>query len=572
MPTTETPPPYTRRPDTAAGSGRGGRGWPPTSVADWRSLPLPGGPALLVKVVIALAIIYGAYFWFVRRVVVDPDKVLVLMKKDGDRSLPGDGIVIPDPKNYPGGESVWAEKYGDANGIQEGVYLTGTYFFSPFDYERTVEPIAEIHPGKVGVVVRLFGDPLPPGQVLADPVKVQRGPLPGVLQPGKYPQYSNPHAYKVIEMDPVQVDPGHRGVVTVMAGGPAQRPNEYLVGPGEQGVQPQTEPEGFRYVNPFAHRITPITVKSQRFEMGGDDAIQFPSSDGFDIKMEGFVEWSIDPEKLPLIYTQYGEGAQLVEHLQAKVILPYSRSFTRLAGSRYSARDFISGDTKLQFQREFAGNLTEACERQGIIVYQALVRDIVPPDQIKEPINEREVARQKVKTLEEQIKVAKSQTNLARQEALSDQNQKIGDANKQVVTIVSKAEQARNVAVTRAEQELAVAKLKLQAAEKQAEAVLARGTAEANVVLLKKQAEAEPLRQQVQAFGGDGRAYAQFFFYQQVAPSMKTILTNADGPFADMFKQFTFPVTDGAATTRPAAPTQPSSPTQSGDKITGVQQ
>jgi hypothetical protein len=39
-----------------------------------------------------------------------------------------------------------------------------------------------------------------------------------------------------------------------------------------------------------------------------------------------------------------------------------------------------------------------------------------------------------------------------------------------------------------------------------------------------------------------------------------------------MFKQFTFPVTDGAATTQPAAPTQPSSPTQSGDKITGVQQ
>jgi hypothetical protein len=102
-----------------------------------------------------------------------------------------------------------------------------------------------------------------------------------------------------------------------------------------------------------------------------------------------------------------------------------------------------------------------------------------------------------------------------------------------------------------------VAKLRLQAAEKQAEAIVSRGTAEANVVLLKRQAEAEPLRQQVLAFGGDGRAYAQYFFYQQVAPSIKTILTNTDGPFAEMFNQFV------PATTRPV-------PT--GDKITGVQQ
>ena len=575
MPTIEPPPSYTRRPEAAGG--RGGRNWPPTSLADLRSLPLPGGPWLLVKLLVALLVVYGAYFWLVRRVVVDPDKVLVLMKKDGDRSLAGDQTVIPDSKTFPGGPDAWEKAYGDANGIQEGVYLTGTYFFSPFDYERTIEPMAEIHPGKVGVVVRLFGETLPVGQVLADPGKLQRGPLPGILQPGKYPQYSNPHAYEVIEMDPVQVDPGHRGVVTVMAGAPPQQPNEYLVADGEQGVQRQTEPEGFRYVNPFAKRITPISVKSQRFEMSGDDAIRFPSSDGFEIMMEGFVEWSIDPQKLPLIYTQYAEGSELVEHLEAKVILPYSRSFTRLAGSRYSARDFISGDTKLQFQKEFARNLTEACEAQGIIVYQALVRDIVPPDQIKEPINEREVARQKVKTLEEQIKVAKSQTNLARQESLSEQNQKIGEANKQVVTIVSRAEQERNVAVTQAEQQLAVAKLKLQAAEKQAEAVMARGTAEANVVLLKRQAEAEPLRQQVLAFGGDGRAYAQFFFYQQVAPSMKTILTNSDGPFADMFRQFTAPAT--AAATPPVNPlapqaapaTKPTAPAPSGDKITGVQ-
>jgi len=64
------------------------------------------------------------------------------------------------------------------------------------------------------------------------------------------------------------------------------------------------------------------------------------------------------------------------------------------------------------------------------------------------------------------------------------------------------------------------------------------------VILLKKQAEAEPLRQQVAAFG-DGNAYAQYFFYQKIAPSIKSILTNTDGPFAEMFRQFMQPSSNG---------------------------
>ncbi len=506
-------------------TGPGGFGW------TWRNL---------VAVVIGLAVIYAGYFWFIRRYVVDADQVLVLLRKNGDRSLPGDQIVIPRPTDYPGGAEAWDKEFGDANGIFEQIYLTGTYFgFSPFDYERQTFPIVEVPPGKVGVVVRKFGAPLAPGQVLA--TAGRRGPLPGFRQPGKYPEFSNPYAYEIKLVDPVSIDPGYRGVVTLMAGKTPAKPNEYIVQAGERGVQMDTEPEGFRFVNPYERRITPISMKSQRFEMAGEDAIKFPSSDSFDITMEGFVEWSIISDKLPLIYTQYAEGGELVDFMEAKVILPYSRSFSRLVGSRFLAREFISGDTKLQFQREFAEKLTLACRDQGIRIHQALVRDIVPPGEIKDPINEREVARQEIKTLEERIKVARSQANLAKQVAMAKQNQSIGEANKEVVTITTKANQESDVAVTKANEELAVAKLRLQAAKRQAEAQMARGTAEANVILLQRQAEAEPLRQQVAAFGGDGNAYARYFFYQKVAPSIKSILTDTEGPFGEMFRQFTGP-------------------------------
>src|SRR5205814_7371393 len=159
-----------------------------------------------------------------------------------------------------------------------------------------------------------------------------------------------------------------------------------------------------------------------------EEQIQFPSSDSFEIKLEGFVEWSIMPDKLPLIYVEYGEGGDLIPLLEKNIILPYARSFSRLVGSQYNARDFISGDTKLKFQQEFESKLSEACAKQGIEVLQALVRDIEPPEAIKQPINEREVAKQQILSLDRQIQVAKSQAELVTQEQTATQNEKIGEA------------------------------------------------------------------------------------------------------------------------------------------------
>jgi regulator of protease activity HflC (stomatin/prohibitin superfamily) len=528
--------------------------------------PQPRQPINLVPVIVAgvlaLLFIYAGYFWFVRRIVVGQGEVLVLLKKHGSKSLPADQIVIPKPPDRekdPSGYTAWEAEYGDCNGILEQVFSEGTYFtFSPFDYERQVVPAVVVQGGKVGVVVKKFGQKLDEGQVLADPARDQRGPLPIVLPPARYNDYSNPYAYEVKQVDPVQVNAGHRGVVTVMSStaAPTQKHgNHYLVEDGMLGVQNKTEVEGFRQINPYKQRITPISINAQEYHMGGADSIRFPSSDSFEITMVGFVEWSIVPDKLPLLYVQYGEGAGLVEYIQQRIILPYARSFCRLVGSQYNARDFISGETRLKFQDEFAAKLRDACKAQGIEIIQALVRDIVPPQAIKEPINEREIAREQILQLEQQIVFAKTEADRVTQLEIGKQNQAIGDATKQVVTIVGEAERSKDVAVINAKQSLAVAKLKLEAAKRQAEAMVARGQAEANVILLNKQAEAEPLRQQIAAFG-DGDAYARYFFYQKIAPSVKSITANTDGPFAEMFKQF--------MNTQPTQPTTPGRVTGAG--------
>src|SRR4051812_320270 len=161
----------------------------------------------LIALVLIGILVYGIYFWFFRRIVVGPDEVLVLLRKDGGKSLPDDQIVIPrPPKSDSPDYAKWKERYGDCNGIVEQVYQAGVYFgFSPWDYEREVVDIR--HPvvpsDKVGIVIKKFGEPLPANQVLADASRNQRGPLPIVLKPGRYPEYANPHAYEVKLIDPI---------------------------------------------------------------------------------------------------------------------------------------------------------------------------------------------------------------------------------------------------------------------------------------------------------------------------------------------------------------------------------
>src|SRR5437762_3385642 len=132
-------------------------------------MPSRGGPFALPSIlalILAAAIVYGGYFWCFRRVVVGPGKVLVLLKKDGSRSLPGGQIIVPrapDAKTDPEAYKQWQKKYGDVNGIMEQVYPEGTYFgFSPFDFERDVVDAAIVPNGKVGVVVKRFGEDLDP--------------------------------------------------------------------------------------------------------------------------------------------------------------------------------------------------------------------------------------------------------------------------------------------------------------------------------------------------------------------------------------------------------------------------
>ena len=415
-------------------------------------------------------------------------------------------------------------------GIRYEVRPAGRYFLNPYHYQSLVLPITNVAQNEIGVKIRRFGKPLQFPRTVAT-ADNERGPVAEILLPQRHD--INPLAYDIQKFSAVQIPEGHVGVVTLLSGPEPMTKNTYTVEPGEKGVQRKTLPPGLYYENPYLKNIELVDVRSHKYDMLGEDAIHFPSNDSFTIMIEGTIEWALRPDRVAEVTVAYGDETDILN----KIILPNARSISRIQGSKLEAREFISGKTRSAFQDRLLADLQDMCWKQGIDIKAALVRDIQPPPEIAKLISLREQADQEIQRSTNEMEEAKAEAQLVEQKELQEQNKQIGDARREVITLTKQAQKRKVEIVTNANQRLAVAKLELQAAEQTAEAIKARGEAEANVIVFDYEARAKPLARTVQAFG-DGATYAQQFFMKRIAPSIKSILTDTNGPIADVLTQF----------------------------------
>lgn len=508
----------------------------------------------LIGGLVASALLASAVFlfvlWFVVRVEVDADEVLILMHKTG-RPIPTDlgeefddqivlypelleAIAVKRGLNIPADAAEKAAFLGRLARKYKGIRLEtlkeGRHFPNPYSYKTHKSKAINVGNDEVGVLVRKFGRPLEfPKTVATEPD--ERGPVAEYLGPGRY--LINTLAYEVQTFAKAQIPEGHVGVVTLLSGVEPKVKNTYTVAPGEKGVQQRTLRPGLQPYNPYLEKIDIVDLRNRTYHLLGPDAIYFPSNDSFTITIEGTIEWSIDPQRVAEVTVAYGDETDIIN----KVIRPYARSISRIEGSKLQARDFISGKTRSAFQDRLLVQLQTACGERGIVVHSALVREIIPPPEIASLISQREQADQEIDRSRNQIEEAQAEASLVEQQEMQKRNAALGDARRETVSLTREAEQRKVIAVTHARRQFEVATLDLEAATKEASAQRARGTADAKVILFEYEARAEPLASAVAAFG-DGMTYAQHFYLQRVAPAIQSVLTNTDGPFADIFTSF----------------------------------
>ena len=451
-------------------------------------------------------------------VVVENRHCAILIRKTGD--------------DLPNGELLATS---EQKGIQAEPLPEGWYWRNPYTWDHVIREQTEIPPNKVGVQIRTWGKHISENQVIAGPNEL--GIIADVLRPGRY--VVNPFAYTVVLKDAVSIEPGHVGVLTLVSGRDPKDPNEFLVEEGERGVQKHTLPPGTYYENPYIKMITPIDIRSHRFDMMSEKIIHFPSLDGFDITMEGTIEWYIDPHRVAEVFVKYvdlRDKRDVITCITDEILLPNARAFSRIEGSKHLARDFIGGVTREKFQEQFLAGVKKSCEVQGIMISSALVRQIAPPDEIAKPIKDRELAARMRDMYEPQKERERQQKLLAMEEKMKDRKTLLTQTEADASVAVTKAMQEKEVATIAAERELAVAQLQLQAAQNQAQAVVATGKAKADVIVFKNAAEAQGLKNSAAAFG-DGNTYVRYLMNQKLAPSISYILSNTDGPFADMIRR-----------------------------------
>jgi regulator of protease activity HflC (stomatin/prohibitin superfamily) len=547
----------------------------------WSGVMLGGFALLLVGLPILGFVLYRTFL-----VEVPTGYMAVLTKRTG-KDLENSQEIAPD-KSY--------------KGVQPEVLGDGRYFYNPYAWDWVVIKQITIPANKLGVLIRLYGDDLGYGEIVARDEK-HKGVVTGVLVPGRYPlnakvlndeqlddnRFDDSYAYHIELYEPVVVPAGYKGVVTNLSGPMPQDPNVLLVPEGSRGVQEKTLDAGthVEYSNPYVHRVELIDCRSQRFNLSDDGEMGFPSKDGFWVRLDGAIEFRVKPEQASKVFVEYNDAendvpaerretanpdqrrgvkslpydytmgnmgktgsagstlhlqrgsAEIREEIIKKIILPNARSFCRLQGSNHSGKDFISGDTREQFQEDFEKALEKTCEAQGIEIVQVSISRINPPQKIADPVRKRQIAVQTEKQYARQLLQQESEQKLAVEKELVKQKRALVEAEQAVVKKVTEAQRQQEVSVIEANQRLKVAEFEQQAAEDQAAAILARGEGQAEVIQFDNQAEAAGWKKAVAAFSGDGDEYARWVMLKKLAPSFRRMMVNtADSPLMEIFRSY----------------------------------
>jgi regulator of protease activity HflC (stomatin/prohibitin superfamily) len=510
----------------------------------WGSL---GGATL---VMIATALVVGGYITYsMFRIEVPIRHMAVLTRKVGEDMSNGMEIA-------PDVEGMYYK------GVQERVLGEGRFYYNPYLWDWEVVPQIEIPQSQLGVRVRLYGDDLPPEDVIAWNA-TEKGIVPEVLRPGRYAinaiikgERSDRENYaEYIELhDPIVIPAGFKGVVSNLAAPMPEDPNVLLVEDGRRGVQQDTLSPQTAYVNPYVQRIHLVDCRSQRFNLSEGGEMGFPSEDGFWVSLDGIIEFRVNPDEAAHVYVTYNDesnGDRIDEEIVKKIILPNARAFCRLRGSQYTGVQFITGETRIEFQAAFQDALAKTCRDQGIEIIQALITKIRPPEKIADPVRKRQIALQEEGQYQQEILQQGAEQQLAEEQQLVLQKQAVVAAQRDVVQVVTEAKQMQEVALIEASQRLKVAEFQLEAAEDEAAAVLALGRADADVIQFDNQAVAAGWAKSVLAFDGDGDEFARWTMFRKLAPAFKGMMINtSDSPIMDIFESY-----EGNGVPRPVANT-----------------
>lgn len=532
---------------------------------------------LLLGVLAVLALAEFVWLWGLCRFYVEPNQMAIVTAKSGDPLEPGQILAKPGQKGIqettlgegrhfrnplffdweilpvtivaPGKVAIVTSKIGSTlpegefiaergqKGIWHGVLGPGKYRMNPYGYTIEIVDAISIPIGYAGVITSLSGAQAENGEFAGEK---QKGVRRDVLQPGLY--YVNPKEYKVdvLEIGINQVSLlGHGGGKVVTKA--RQLGSNEALNMLQSAVLEKQEAKRQDYLSKRSS-----SAQEQKFKTGTaadfaakpaaaqapappaegalnlTELVSFPSRDGFQISLDMTVEFELSPEAIAGIFRRYGDLPAVVD----KIIMPQITSISRNKGSEYRAKDFIVGEGREQFQEDLTVLLEQTLGAKGIKVYNALIRHVEVPDEIREPIQQASIAVEQDLTNKERQNTARKEAELNTELSLIQQRGEQVQQETEKIKAEIAADLGKQVAEIQAGTLKKEAEIKKITAAIAADKIRVLGEAEAAALQQVDGEKAVGLKLKTAVFG-DPVAYARWRFADTLNPAMKVNIVHA---------------------------------------------
>lgn len=539
--------------------------------------------SLGICAVLFVAFGWQVFQWTICYWYVDEGNSLLLTYKGPPLPIPGMDLPAA-----PEGQLAEVDESGrpKQKGILAEMVGPGRHFYNPFFWECQKVPDVVIETKTVAIVTSRFGKDLPKGQFLVDGEigKTEfRGTLRKVLGPGRY--RINPKAFDVsivtgeeVERSNgmekksgwVEIAPGYVGVVTNLTDNPITK-----VKPGIQSnvLQPGNYPTNKReqqidvvsigYLEKSVEATMVLTSDGHfKTDSSGepmvaedDSGIEFPSDDGFTIRMDFTAIWGLMPDQAPEAIRNFGN----ISAVENKAVMPAIENICRMKGSKLKAAELLDGETRQGLQSEVSQSFAEILKTKGISVQNGLVRNIYIPQDVRQPIQQGYIADElKITREQEQITAMTEGALREAEEKVKVQTETINvETQKMVAGKI--AEGQKTAAETKAKTTKLVATIARDTAEIEKEATITLGAAKANARTLEEEAKAEKFKFAVEAFGS-GQAYNQWAFAKGLPDNIElNLIYSGQGTFWTDLKGFSETMLGKQVKEQsPSSPTTPS--------------
>lgn len=190
-----------------------------------------------------------------------------------------------------------------------------------------------------------------------------------------------------------RIDAGHVGVKVNLYG-------------DNKGVDNVTEVTGMVFYNPFTHSIYEFPTFVQHKEYTGENSFIVNSKDGSEFHVSPIINYSVQREKVPTIFSKYRRELASIEEgfLKTAVFDAF-----RLATNKYTADELIGN--RQQYEIEVRRILESQLLKEGFTIAQ-FTSNLVYPETFKKAIEAKNNSVQKALQAENEVKTAEAQAKI----------------------------------------------------------------------------------------------------------------------------------------------------------------